>query len=47
MRYEMQNYIKFTKRKASNVGQFKKHNDDWKRERKIARKQKLQTRKVA
>ena len=47
MRYEMQNYVKFTKRKLSNVGQSKKHNDDWKRERKLARKQKLQTRKVA
>ena len=47
MRYEMQNYVKFTKRKPSDVGQSKKHNDDWKRERKIARKQKLETRKVA
>ncbi len=47
MRYEMQNYVKFTKRKRSDVGPSKKHNDDWKRERKIARKQKLQARKVA
>ncbi len=47
MRYEMQNFIKFTKRKASDVGQSKKHNDQWKRERKLARKHKLQARKVA
>ena len=30
-----------------NVGANKKHNDDWKRERKLARKHKLQARKVA
>ncbi len=46
MRYEMQNFIKFSKTKASKVGQ-SKHNDDWKRERKIARKQKQMQRKVA
>ena len=46
MRYEMQNFIKFSKTKASYVGQSKR-NDDWKRERKIARKQKQQQRKVA
>ena len=46
MKYEMQNFIKFSKTKASNVGQSKR-NDDWKRERKIARKQKQQQRKVA
>ena len=46
MRYEMQNFIKFSKTKASKVGQ-SKHNDDWKRERKIARKQKQLQRKVA
>ena len=46
MQYEMQNFIKFSKTKPSNVGQSKR-NDDWKRERKIARKQKQQQRKVA
>ena len=49
MKYEMQNFIKFHKSKASNVGQFDKPSkrDDWKRERKIARKQKQLTRKLA
>ena len=49
MKCEMQNFIKFHKSKASNVGQFDKPSkrDDWKRERKIARKQKQQQRKVA
>jgi len=48
MRYEMQNFIKFSKtKKVSNVGQSTKRNDDWKRERKIARIQKQQQRKVA
>ena len=46
MKCEMQNFIKFSKTKVSNVGQ-SKHNDDWKRERKIARKQKQVQRKVA
>jgi len=46
MQYEMQNFIKFSKTKPSNVGQ-SKYNDDWKRERKIARKQKQLQRKVA
>jgi len=46
MRYEMQNFIKFSKNKASKVGQ-SKYNDDWKRERKNARKQKQLQRKVA
>lgn len=47
MRYEMQNYVKFTKKTNPDIGANKKHNDDWKRERKLARKQKLQARKVA
>lgn len=45
MRYEMQNFIKFSK--ASKVGQSKPKRDDWKRERKVARIQKQQQRKVA
>ena len=48
MRCEMQNFIKFSK--ASKVGQSDKppsKRDDWKRERKIARKNKLQQRKLA
>ena len=44
MRYEMQNFIKFSKTKASNVGQSKR-NDDWKRDRKVARQTKLNLRK--
>lgn len=49
MRYEMQNFIKFSKTKASNVGQSDKpiKRDEWKRERKIARKHKSQQRKLA
>ena len=39
MQYEMQNFIKMTKRKSSNVGQFK-FNDDWKRDRDKARQRK-------
>jgi len=39
MIYEMRNFIKFSKPKASNVGQSKR-NDDWKRERKQARRSK-------
>ena len=46
MRYEIKNFVKFTKRKVSNVGQ-KPRRDDWKRERKNARKQKQLQRKVA
>ena len=48
MRYEMKNFIKITK-KPSNVGQSDKpkRDDDWKRERKIARKNKNQIRKLA
>ena len=46
MQYEMRNFIKMTKKKTSNVGP-KPKRDDWKRERKIARKQKQQQRKVA
>jgi len=44
MRYEMKNFVKFTKRKVSNVGQTPKR-DDWKRERKIARQTKINLRK--
>ncbi len=44
MRYEMKNFIKFSK--VSNVGQ-KSKRDDWKRERKIARKNKTQQRKLS
>ena len=43
MRYEMKNFIKTTK-KPSNVGQ-KPKRDDWKRERKIARQNKINLRK--
>jgi len=46
MKYEMQNFIKFSK--ASKVGQSdkpKSKRDDWKRERKIARQTKLNLRK--
>jgi hypothetical protein len=48
MRCEMQNFIKFSK--VSKVGQSdkpKSKRDDWKRERKIARKNKSQQRKLA
>ena len=44
MKYEMKNFIKFAK---SNVGPKPDKKDDWKRDRKTARKQKQQTRKVA
>jgi len=44
MRYEMKNFIKTTK-KPSNVGQKSKRDDDWKRERKIARQNKINLRK--
>ena len=48
MRCEMQNFIKFSKsKKVSNVGQLKSKRDDWKRERKIARKNKQLNRKLA
>ena len=49
MRCEMQNFIKFNKTKVSNVGQSGKppKRDDWKRERKVARKNKSQQRKLA
>ena len=46
MRYEMKNFIKFSKSKVSNVGQ-KPKRDDWKRERKLARKNKQLNRKLA
>ena len=44
MRCEMQNFIKFSKSKASDVGQ-KPKRDDWKRDRKVARQAKLNLRK--
>ena len=44
MRYEIKNFVKFTKRKVSNVGQ-KPKRDDCKRERKIARQTKINLRK--
>lgn len=50
MRCEMQNFIKFSKsKKVSNVGQSGKppKRDDWKRERKVARKNKSLNRKLA
>ena len=46
MRCEMQNFIKFSKSKVSNVGQ-KSKRDDYKRDRKIARKNKQLNRKLA
>ena len=46
MRCEMQNFIKFSKSKVSNVGQ-KSKRDDWKRDRKLARKNKQLNRKLA
>ena len=45
MRYEMKNFIKFSK--VSNVGQSKSKRDDWKRDRKLARKHKQQQRKLS
>jgi len=46
MKCEMQNFIKFSK--VSKVGQSKpQKRDDWKRERKIARKNKSLNRKLA
>ena len=45
MRYEMKNFIKFSK--VSNVGQSNSKRDDWKRDRKLARKHKQQQRKLA
>lgn len=48
MRYEMQNFVKFTKSKPSNVGHFKQgKRDEWKRERDKAREYKMQLRSVA
>jgi preprotein translocase subunit Sss1 len=44
MKCEMQNFIKFSK--VSNVGQ-KPKRDEWKRDRKIARKNKSLNRKIA
>ena len=42
MRYEMKNFVKITKKNRSKVGPKK---DDWKRDRKAARKAKLNLRK--
>lgn len=48
MRYEMRNFIKFSKsNKPSNVGQKSKRSDVVKRQRKIARLNKQLQRKVA
>ena len=49
MKCEMQNFIKFSNsKKVSNIGQSKpQKRDDWKRERKIARKNKSLNRKLA
>ena len=48
MQYEMKSFVKMTKKKPSNVGQNEKRSDEWKRERKLARKTKQQMqRKVA
>ena len=48
MRYEMKNFIKFTKSSRSNVGPDKQgKRDDWKRERDKAREYKMQLRSVA
>ncbi len=44
MKYEMKNFIKFAK---SKVGPKPDKKDEWKRDRKAARKQKQQARKVA
>ena len=47
MRYEMKNFIKMSK-KPSNVGQSDKpKRDDWKRERKIARQNKINLRRAS
>ena len=47
MQYEMKSFVKMTKKKMSQRGQ-NERNDDWKRERKLARKTKQQMqRKVA
>ena len=48
MQYEMKSFVKMTKKKPSHLRQNEKRNDDWKRERKLARKTKQQLqRKVA
>lgn len=48
MRYEMQNFIKFTKSSRSNIGPDKRgKRDEWKRERDKAREYKMQLRNVA
>ena len=46
MRCEMQNFIKIAKRKPTNVGQTKR-NEDWKRDRKVARENKIDLRTKA
>jgi len=48
MRYDMKNFIKFTKSKPSDVGHFQQgKRDEWKRERDKAREYKMQLRSVA
>jgi hypothetical protein len=47
MRYERMNLEKTIKIRVSNVGQTKKHSDEWKKERRKLRKQKYAHRKVA
>ena len=44
MQYEMRSFVKMTKKKMSPQGQSER-NDDWKRERKLARKTKQQMQK--
>jgi len=47
MRYERMNLEKTIKVRVSDVGQTKKHSDEWKKERRKLRKQKYAHRKVA
>ena len=47
MRYERMNLEKTIKIRVSNVGQTKKHSDEWKRERSKLRKQKYANRRRA
>ena len=44
MQYEMKSFVKITNKVKSNVG-LKPKRDDWKRERKLARKTKQQMQK--
>ena len=47
MQYERMNIEKTIKVRVSNVGQTKKHSDEWKRERRKLRKQKYANRRSA